>query len=46
MLGVTGIMTGQILEGGSVSIMFQGAAFLIVFGGTLGAAPAALRRAA
>jgi len=36
-VGVTGIMTGQILEGGSLSIMFQGAAFLIVFGGTLGA---------
>jgi len=37
MVGVTGIMTGQILEGGGLSIMFQGAAFLIVFGGTLGA---------
>lgn len=36
-IGLTGIMTGQILEGGSVSILFQGAAFLIVFGGTLGA---------
>lgn len=36
-IGVTGIMTGQILEGGSISILFQGAAFLIVFGGTLGA---------
>ncbi len=36
-VGVTGIMTGQILEGGSLSIMFQGAAFLIVVGGTLGA---------
>ncbi|HEU0189139.1 MAG TPA: flagellar motor protein [Gallionella sp.] len=36
-IGLTGIMTGQMLEGGSVSILFQGAAFLIVFGGTLGA---------
>jgi len=30
-------MTGQILEGSDFSILFQGAAFLIVFGGTLGA---------
>lgn len=36
-LGVSGIMAGQLLEGGGLSIMFQGAAFLIVFGGTLGA---------
>lgn len=36
-IGVTGILAGQILEGGSLSIMFQGAAFLIVFGGTIGA---------
>jgi chemotaxis protein MotA len=36
-VGVTGIMAGQMLEGGGLSIMFQGAAFLIVFGGTLGA---------
>ena len=36
-LGLVGIMTGRILEGGDLSIMFQGAAFLIVFGGTLGA---------
>ena len=36
-VGVTGIMAGQVLEGGGLSIMFQGAAFLIVFGGTLGA---------
>lgn len=36
-VGLIGIMTGQILEGGGLSIMFQGAAFLIVFGGTLGA---------
>src|SRR3989338_2411747 len=36
-VGLTGIMAGQVLEGGGLSIMFQGAAFLIVFGGTLGA---------
>lgn len=36
-VGVIGIMAGQVLEGGGLSIMFQGAAFLIVFGGTLGA---------
>jgi len=36
-IGVTGIMAGQVLEGGGLSIMFQGAAFLIVLGGTLGA---------
>lgn len=37
LVGVTGILAGQMLEGGSIAIMFQGAAFLIVFGGTLGA---------
>ena len=36
-VGVAGILTGQLLEGGGLSIMFQGTAFLIVFGGTLGA---------
>lgn len=36
-IGVTGILTGQLLEGSDLSILFQGAAFLIVFGGTLGA---------
>lgn len=36
-IGLAGIMTGQILEGGGLSIMFQSAAFLIVFGGTIGA---------
>lgn len=36
-IGVTGILAGQLLEGGGLSIMFQGAAFVIVFGGTLGA---------
>ena len=37
MIGLLGILTGQILEGSDLSILFQGAAFLIVFGGTLGA---------
>jgi chemotaxis protein MotA len=37
LVGLTGIMSGQILEGGDLSILFQSAAFLIVFGGTLGA---------
>jgi len=37
LLGVGGIISGQLLEGGELSILFQGAAFLIVFGGTLGA---------
>ena len=36
-VGLAGILTGQMLEGGSPSVLFQGAAFLIVFGGTLGA---------
>lgn len=37
LLGMGGILGGQLLEGGELSILFQGAAFLIVFGGTLGA---------
>ena len=37
LVGLTGIMTGQILEGSNLNILFQGTAFLIVFGGTLGA---------
>lgn len=37
LVGLLGIMTGQILEGSDLSILFQGTAFLIVFGGTLGA---------
>ena len=37
MIGLLGILTGQILEGSDLSILFQGTAFLIVFGGTLGA---------
>lgn len=36
-VGLAGILTGQVLEGGSLTILLQGAAFLIVFGGTLGA---------
>lgn len=35
--GLTGIMSGQLLGGGDLSILFQSAAFLIVFAGTLGA---------
>jgi chemotaxis protein MotA len=37
LIGLGCIVGGQLLEGGSVSILFQGAAFVIVFGGTLGA---------
>lgn len=37
LVGVAGILTGQLLEGGSPAILLQGAAFVIVFGGTLGA---------
>jgi chemotaxis protein MotA len=37
LVGLIGILSGQMLEGGSFSILFQVAAFLIVFGGTLGA---------
>ena len=33
----TGIIGGQLLEGGSVNVLVQLAAFLIVFGGTIGA---------
>ncbi|MDD2686406.1 MAG: flagellar motor protein [Gallionella sp.] len=36
-VGIVGILTGQILEGGDLAILFQGAAFMIVFFGTLGA---------
>ncbi len=36
-VAVAGIVGGQLLEGGSVSVLLQVAAFLIVFGGTLGA---------
>lgn len=37
LIGIGGIIGGQMLEGGTIAILFQGAAFLIVFGGTLGA---------
>jgi chemotaxis protein MotA len=37
LVGLVGILSGQLLEQGDLSILFQGAAFLIVFGGTLGA---------
>ena len=37
LVGLLGIITGQVLEGSDLSILFQGTAFLIVFGGTLGA---------
>ncbi|MFZ2161821.1 MAG: flagellar motor protein [Sideroxyarcus sp.] len=36
-VAVTGILGGQLLEGGSVNVLMQLAAFLIVFGGTIGA---------
>ncbi len=37
LIALAGIVGGQMLEGGGVAILFQLAAFLIVFGGTLGA---------
>ena len=37
LIGLGGIIAGQLLEGGEVSTLFQGAAFFIVLGGTLGA---------
>lgn len=37
LVAVTGILGGQLLEGGSVNVLMQLAAFLIVFGGTIGA---------
>lgn len=37
LVAFSGIIGGQMLEGGTVAILFQLAAFLIVFGGTLGA---------
>lgn len=36
-IGFVGIGAGQLVEGGTLSILFQINAFLIVFGGTLGA---------
>jgi chemotaxis protein MotA len=37
LIAISGIVGGQLLEGGMVSVLLQGAAFFIVFGGTLGA---------
>lgn len=37
LIGLGGVLSGQLVEGGGLSILFQGAAFLIVFCGTLGA---------
>ncbi len=37
LVAMTGIVGGQLLEGGTLTVLLQGAAFLIVFGGTLGA---------
>jgi chemotaxis protein MotA len=37
LVAVIGILGGQLLEGGSVNVLMQLAAFLIVFGGTIGA---------
>lgn len=37
LVAVIGILGGQFLEGGSVNVLVQLAAFLIVFGGTIGA---------
>ncbi len=37
LVGVLGVIGGQWLEGGAVSALAQGTAFVIVFGGTLGA---------
>ncbi len=36
-IAVAGILGGQFLEGGAINMLLQTAAFLIVFGGTLGA---------
>jgi chemotaxis protein MotA len=37
LIAFSGILGGQLLEGGSATVLIQGAAFLIVCGGTLGA---------
>ena len=36
-VAITGIIGGQLLEGGSINVLMQLAAFCIVFGGTIGA---------
>lgn len=43
-VGLTGILSGQFIEGGSFSILLQASAFLIVMGGTLGAVMIQCRR--
>lgn len=43
-VGIGGVLAGNLLEGGQISSMFQGAAFVIVFGGTFGAVMVANRR--
>ena len=37
LVGLAGILGGQMMEGGDIAMLFQGAAFFIVVGGTLGA---------
>jgi chemotaxis protein MotA len=37
LIAFSGVLGGQLMEGGSLGILFQAAAFFIVFGGTLGA---------
>jgi chemotaxis protein MotA len=37
LIAFSGIVGGQLLEGGAISVLLQGAAFFIVCGGTLGA---------
>ncbi len=37
LIGLSSVIVGQVLEGGEVTALLQGAAFFIVFGGTLGA---------
>ncbi|MBU6504648.1 MAG: flagellar motor protein [Betaproteobacteria bacterium] len=37
LVGLAGVVGGQWLEGGAISTLVQGTAFVIVFGGTLGA---------
>lgn len=37
LVAVVGVMTGQILEGSNIAMLFQSTAFIIVMGGTLGA---------
>lgn len=37
LIAFSGVLGGQLMEGGTLGILFQAAAFFIVFGGTLGA---------